>query len=347
VSVFANEVPKVYRLTVATVLAWLTSQGRLQEAWLYNRLVWDWAEGVEKRPNGYFADLLGLHRHTIKASLEKLVATGLVSVAKVDSRQFVMLNLEGAFRCMFGENFDTVEKSGVIHNVENFDKLDDLAKVWDVPASFAVRPLSGCYVTIYDSGTLLALNTTVYSNTTVYGFIKHVYSSKNYNTNTVVYVENFDFGENFDGVVKQTSGGLAPPASKKKGRKRKSPGQSVVPKTSHDFPLAQAAEDSWWGTIEALHAEWCSTLGLEYPMTTFRYAAWRLALVESGYKPEQILSALPALKQDRWWVEKCGDPHVMFASNASKIERFFPANVKAVPDRLGRGATSTNESFQF
>lgn len=346
-SVFVNEIPKVYRLTAAAVLAWLTSQGRLQEAWLYNRLLWDWAKGVEKRPVGYFADLLGLHRHTIRASQEKLIESGLISVAKVDSKLFVMLNLEGAFRCMFGENFANVEKSEVLHNGENFTKFDELAEIWDIPAILTPRPVSGCYVSVYDAGTLLALNTTVYSNTTVYGFIKHVYSSKNYNTNTVVFGENFDFGEN---LYKDASGGLTPPDSKKKGRKRKGAGQRVVPKTSHDFrrvPLLQAREDSWWATIESLHTEWCKTLDLEYAMTTFRYAAWRFALEENGYKPEQLLSALPALKQDRWWVEKCGDPHVMFASNPSKIERFFPANVKAVPDRLGRGATSTNESFQF
>lgn len=346
-SVFANEVPKVYRLTAAAVLAWLTSQGRLQEAWLYNRLLWDWAKGVEKRPVGYFADLLGLHRHTIKASQEKLIESGLISVAKVDSKLYVMLNLEGAFRCMFGENFDIVENSASGHFGENFTKLDELAETWDVPAILAPRPVSGCYVSVYDAGTLLAFNTTACSNTTVYGFIQHVYSSKNYKQHTVVFGEKFDFGENFD---KQASGGSTPPETAKKGRKRKGAGQSVVPKTSHDFrrvPLAQARTDSWWPTIETLHGEWCKTLGLEYAMTTFRYAAWRFALDETGYTPEQLMSALPALKQDRWWVEKCGDPHVMFASNPSKIERFFPANVKSVPDRLGRGATSTNESFQF
>lgn len=112
--------------------------------------------------------------------------------------------------------------------------------------------------------------------------------------------------------------------------------------------MAEIQRDSWWAAIEGLHLAWCEGLGKQYALNTWRYAAWRFALVENGYTVEQLQSAIPGVRARDWWRDHCSDPHVMFAKNPSKIEQFFPVNRAVTHDRFGVGAAAVpTEGFEF
>lgn len=347
-SAFGNPVPLPYRLTAAAVLAWLTGQGQLQEAVIYQRFFWDWAENVERRPGTYFADLVGSHRHTVRACVDRLEQQGLIRVRREARKVGIELVFEGVLDLLYGEIRSTFGKSSghseSPRNVENDSTLDARASVWRLPVELEPRDANPCYVTIYDTGTVVG---TVLANTTTDVLTTYVYGCNNYITNTC------STTPAISPTVENgaTAGSASEPGSaKKKSSRRKGTGQRGKPTTSYGFRWAtreQVQSDEHYPRIKAMHQAWCSSLGLDYELSNWRYAGWRQALVDQGYTEEQILGAVPALKRDPWWLERASDPHDMFGVRPDRIERFFPENATTPPDRLGRGASSTDESFTF
>lgn len=356
-SAFVNEVPLVYRLTAAAVLAWLTGQGRLQEAVIYQRFFWDWADAVEKRPATFFADLLGSHRHTVRTCVDRLEELGLIRVSRGSKTLQVELIFEGIVTKLYVENLynvgvssgpGNVEKmdQNEVRDVEIFDKLEMRAEIWRLPVKLEPRGLNPCYVMLYDTGKLFG---TVLANTTTNSLTTYVSSCINYNytTTTTTGMSKTSTVENLDQPAASTS---EADGVKKKSTKRKGTGQRGVPKKSFAFRWAtkeQIGADEYNARIQKLHAAWNEQLGLDYELTGWRYAAWRMALVDQQYTEEQVLGAIPALKRDAWSLERFTDPHDMFGTRPDRIEKFFPGNSKGAPDRLGRSTPSTEESFTF
>lgn len=113
------------------------------------------------------------------------------------------------------------------------------------------------------------------------------------------------------------------------------------------FPMAAISADPHYAIVADLHAEWCAVLGVEFALNPWRYAAWRTALVEQNYTPDQLRDAFPRVAKDPWAMERMTDPHVMFTGNASKIERYFRDSPKAAThDRFGRNGFSQG-TFEF
>jgi hypothetical protein len=351
VSAFGNEIPLSYRLTAAAVLAWLTEQGRLPEAVLYQRFFMDWAENIERRPAGYFADLLGSHRHTVRAHVDRMAEQGLVRVHRTSKRLQVELVFDGIVALLYGPS---VQKDSIPALLENWSSVqtsvqieawESRAEIWRLPqVRREVNELTPCYVTLCatgpEFGTDLALTTTVYV------FSRYVYSCINYNYLSPVQIDTSPSGQSEPPVQLADAATSSPPSVKGPKRTRR----RGTPTNSFGFRWAtkeQVLADPYYARIEVLHNAWCQALNLEYPLTNWRYAAWRQALVEQGYTEEQVLDAVPALKRDAWWLERASDPHDMFGSRPDRIERFFPGNAKGAPDRLARGTPSTDESFTF
>jgi hypothetical protein len=131
---------------------------------------------------------------------------------------------------------------------------------------------------------------------------------------------------------------LVKPSRKKRSRPAGSAGFRQATKE-------EVLADEQYATIAALHADWCDAFGVQLTLTNWRYAAWRGAINEAGYTPEQLRSAFPAISTDPWWRER-PDPHYVFGNNPGKIERFFPANVPATADRFAQRPQSP-DFFEF
>jgi hypothetical protein len=314
---------------------------------MYQRFFWDWAENVERRPGTFFADLLGSHRHTVRACVDRLEETGIIRVVREARQARIELIFEGVLQRLYVEIDSTFgESSGPSEspsNVEIDSTLDARAEIWRLPVELEPRSLTPCYVTVYDTGKVVG---TVLANTASIKLSSllttYVYSCINYKANVEI-----DAMSNSAPPAGSTS---EPVSNKKKVTKRKATGQRSTPTKSFGFRWAtkeQILADSLYPRIEALHKAWCQELSLDYELTGWRYAAWRQALVEQGYTEEQVMSAIPALQRDSWWLERASDPHDMFGTRPERIERFFPGNVKSAPDRHGRSTPSTDESFTF
>lgn len=359
-SAFANEIPLTYRLTAAAVLSWLTKKGRLNDAVVYRQLFSDWADNVELRNSGSFADLTGSHRHTVRATFDRLSEDGILRTRTAGPRRYVELVFEGVIEKLYGAELYTVGVSSGTFGIDEFVQFDstlaERAEIWKLPVKLQPNRLSPCYVTVYDTGNVLgtdlALSTNTYKNPNT--SVLHLYVFKKLHTNTCDQLQ----GEKLSNVQSGSTTTAAvepPPAVTKKSKgKVKSTGQSWaekdLPATSYGFryvPLAVVeARDPHFGKIRELHEAWCKALNVEYTLNTFRYSAWREILVEQSYLPEDILSAVPGLLRDPWALERFTDPGIMF-KDPGRIERFFPANAKSAPDRLARNTPSTDESFIF
>lgn len=366
--------PELLTTYVHGVLAALTRTGHHAEAVVYAQALWDWADGVEYRSLGELGGTVGLSFRQAQKSLDRLQAFGLVQVnpSVTDGRWELVLVVNPSKLAAFEAQIGTVGSVRAARQVSEIsDKTRWLATLFRVPDSIVDKSVSPCYVSVYDSGTALALTTTANYTAGVVPTAYEMGEVTTYESAEVTTKADIAIaspaparvgsrgnrssprgGSHGNGEPSDVGEGPGPKKAegdaKPKRRRRKE-----TPTTSHDFKQhsmdeIRQLEPERFPVIERVHTEWCRILGASFALTPWRYAAWRLALVESGYTEDQLLRAAPGVRDDDWWRSRCADPHQMFTGNPNKIERFFPENrMPGTIDRFGRGVTASTNTFTF
>lgn len=334
-SVSGKRIPPDRTTYAKGVAAALTRSGHLLEAVVYVQLWWDWANQVSARSYAELGSLVGSSEGLIRQAFRRLEALGCLRRTEVRTgrRRYDVV--------LVGSDFLGVENLRCdFLGVENQTQ----AVMWSLPTKMLKSDVSDCYVTLSEFGTDLALTTTTTTTTGVVTAVKN---------NSVETPEILSVEVAVD-VGPAVAAPEAPPVARKSRAKRVKPTKLVKTvesvTSSQEFrtlTMAEIRRDTWWGAIETLHLAWCEGLGKQYALNTWRYAAWRFALVENGYTVEQLQSAIPGVRARDWWRDHCSDPHVMFAKNPSKIEQFFPVNRAVTHDRFGVGAEPTDYGFEF
>ena len=330
-------------------------------ALLYARLCWDWADAVPYRGVAALAESVGIGTTYLQTVSRRLEEAGLVVIGRGAGRQIgYEIQLPVLNRAPTDENDAQVNcyETGGTSGLPSYE-YGRGSQVVSTPLSALVgnvneSGVSAGYVTLCEFGTKLAkyiycsyncfdtascLDTATANTTAVTTTSKHkqqLPASQN--------------SKSEQGVPGGTGGQGSPDALGTKPEKGSRKLRSNRARGSAGFRAATKDEvkaDEHYDVIAALHADWCTALGVTLTLSNWRYAAWRGAIVEAGYTPEQLRSAFPAVAADNWWRER-PDPHYMFGSNPDKIERFFPVNVStAAPDRFAQRPQVTPEPFEF
>lgn len=345
------------------VAAALMRTGRLLEASVYVQLWWDWAEQVPARSYAAFAQGFGTSEFLIRQAFRYLEEQGWVQREEVrEGRLRYRITLEIGTYNPSPPTDCTCKFSGVKNCTCDFSGVT-FHRLWAFPSQIdelEQNAVSECYIRTSESGTELALTTTATTTAAV------VTAVKNYSVETPEILSGATEIEVGDKSHKSADTGVGegsaesaapevPPTIapvKKRVRTKKPKAVKVLESVSasqefRTLTLPEIQRDTWWGAIQTLHEAWCTGLGKQYALNTWRYAAWRFALVENGYTVEQLESAIPGVRARDWWRDHCSDPHVMFAKNPSKIEQFFPVNRAVTHDRFGVGAAVPTEGFEF
>lgn len=303
---------------------------------VYAQFWWDYALAAPRRDQAQVAAAFGLTVKAYRAQVDALVAGGWLAVSGRGPKWKVQLLIGEALGEAYFAAASSAESGTFALVSEDFSTAEidpwesskvEIDRCVRTPEQFALLRLNPSYASV--------------ALTPEFGtrFANSSYISNNTNNKNLSSLETKDF------VCEISATPLASRTSK--GRKQ---ADGPLPTTSGGFrkmPMVRIAEDAYYATVVRLHERWNATLGVQYPLNPWRYAAWRTALVEQGYATTQLEDAMPRVAADAWAKANLADPHVMFTGNASKIERFFASNAATTHDRFGRTFPSTGTTFEF
>lgn len=331
----------------------------LQHAAVYAGLCWELALGTAKRSAPELAAYFGVSGKVLRGILGDLETLGVVETGGRGPGWYVALKVsEQDLRAGFEAEIARLKAAsgpGVIAQTDQnpagvIAQTDQNSEV--VMAVWANTPLFGLLYNLPQAFSVNQGYVRLYGTWDEIGDFGTEVANSSYSsiTTSTTYLNKKEIVREAAKTPTPSAAETAPPRKPKLSKARKADGP--IPTRSSEFrklTLARIeAEDPHWATITALHAEWCLRLKVDYPLNTWRYAAWRTALVEQAYQPQQLRDAFAQVAQDTWARQHLCDPHVMFTGNPSKIERYFRGNAPPSHDRLGRNTeVAPTHSFEF